>query len=190
MKKVLAGVLLGSVFSSSAIAGSMTGGVLLSQFKADDLSLNTLSGSFGYQFDVNERFSVTPELRLGFGIGTDNDQEEVDGNFYDIENKISNFNSLGVKFEYMATEKAYLLFDVISLKLKFADTEHVINKTSFTGTGVTSSTTVIKSGGTSNREMGFGFGAGYNVSERASIEARYEKVKELKVLSAGLKFKF
>ncbi len=36
-----------------------------------DISLGAIAGGIGYRFNTGDAFSITPELRLGFGVGDD-----------------------------------------------------------------------------------------------------------------------
>lgn len=96
-KALLAVCIAGASFSSFA---NWVGGVSYINLSNDDggadISLGGLTGSLGYQFDAQNGFYFTPELRVGTGISDDSGIE------------LDRFVALSVRGQYSVNQQIYL----------------------------------------------------------------------------------
>lgn len=165
-KALLAAAILGTSLSASANWKLGVGyGNISDSEDGIDLSLGGLMVSAGYQFDLTESVSLTPQLRYGLGIQDD----EVSG--VDIE--LDNFYALSLKASTTLGEKAYAYVVPSYGKLE-----------------LTGSAGGYSVSADSDWEFGFGAGVGYNVSENTSIEVSYESFDGADLIGLGARFTF
>ncbi|MCW8091098.1 outer membrane beta-barrel protein [Alteromonas sp. ASW11-130] len=166
MKRTLLACSL-AVFSNMALAnwvGQLSYSSLSDDDPNADVSLGAIGASVGYRSQMTESFYLTPELRLGTGIN----EEEL----YGVELSIDNYYGVGIRGEYLANDVFYLLASAAYLKFNF-DAEYL-------GYAVSEG----------ESEFGVGIGAGYNINEKASIEATFETFDGVDLLNFGVRFKF
>ncbi|GEA11955.1 outer membrane beta-barrel protein [Alteromonas sp. KUL49] len=165
-KALLAAAILGTSLSASA---NWELGVGFGNFSDSDdgvdLSLGGLMVSGGYQFDLTESVSLTPQLRYGIGLQDD----EVSG----IDVELDNFYALSVKAQTMLGEGVYAY-----LVPSYGKVE------------LTGSAGGFSISADSDWEFGYGAGLGYMVSDTAWLEVSYESFDGTDLLSFGAKFTF
>ncbi|XOV88908.1 MAG: outer membrane beta-barrel protein [Pseudomonadota bacterium] len=133
-----------------------------------DISLNALTGTFGYAFAVSEIATIVPEIRVGFGIG--DDSVEVFGLPADVKLKSLVAVSVRAQFDYASGLYVYLQPSYANLDLEVSS--------------------MGLSGSEDAWEFGLGGGMGYNFSDRLGAELGYESFDGTNVISAGLRFQF
>lgn len=153
-----------SLFSIAARAEGPVGAVAYANLSDDDVSLGAITGSLGYRFDTTyQGFSVTPEIRIGLGVGDDT----VSG--VDVElDSLYGFNvraewDLGQTYVFVAPSYTNAEFEA-----------------SFGGTTVSAD----------EWEFGGGVGFGYRLEQTIGLEISYEVFDELDVFSAGVRLDF
>lgn len=164
-KALLAVCIAGASFSSFA---NWVGGVSYVNLSNDDggadISLGGLTGSLGYQFDAQNGFYFTPELRVGTGISDDS----VGG----IDVEMDRFVALSVRGQYSVNQQIYL----------FAAPSYANVELTASGAGVSSSS--------DDWEFGLGGGIGYQMTDAMSAEFMFEQYDEADLMSFGVKFAF
>ncbi|WAJ69188.1 outer membrane beta-barrel protein [Catenovulum adriaticum] len=163
-KALLAVCIAGASFSSFA---NWVGGVSyinLSNDEGADISLGGLTGSLGYQFDAQNGFYFTPELRVGTGISDDS----VGG----VDVEMDSFVALSVRGQYSVNQQVYL----------FAAPSYANAELTASGGG----TSVTED----EWEFGLGGGIGYQMTDAMSAEFMYEQYDDADLMSFGVKFSF
>jgi len=133
-----------------------------------DVSVGGIGASLGYQFQVNDSFYITPELRVGMGVS--DDTARVFGTNVEVE--LDNYYGAGLRGEFYATESFYVVGSVSYIDAELSASAY--------GNRVSDS----------DGEFGFGIGAGFIASDSASIEAGFEKYDEADMLRLGLRISF
>ena len=162
MKKVI-GVLLLTLMSSGVYA-EMVAGVGLTRLSDDDISYGLIQGAVGYKFEINESFSLVPELRAGFGVSDDT----FAGVTVDLDSAYG--AAVRGQFDY---DKTYVWIAPSYSKIKLS------------GNFFGSSASI-----TSDWEFGGGIGFGYRLSESMAVEASYEGIDGSSLLGVAARFSF
>lgn len=152
------------IVSASASAQGVSG-VGYYQLDDDDIAVGALVSSVGYRFQANDVVSFVPEIRGGFGV--------KDDKFLGAKFKLKGLVGAALRTEFAVSEPVYL-FAVASYN-------HYRIKASVPDVGSASANA---------DEFGFGGGIGFNVGESGSIDISYEKLEDVGVLGAGLRFTF
>ncbi|WP_181902239.1 outer membrane beta-barrel protein [Thalassotalea euphylliae] len=130
-----------------------------------DVSLSAVYGSVSYYHKIeNTQWTVTPELRFGIGLNDD----EV----FDVDFEIDRFVALSVKGQYQAADNFYLF-----VMPSYAD---VKIEASFRGSSASDS----------ESELGYGVGAGFNITEQSLLEFSFEQYDDTDLLTASIHMKF
>lgn len=165
-KAILAAAILGTSLSASANWELGVGyGNISDSEDGVDLSLGGLMVSAGYQYNVSDSVTLTPQVRYGIGIQDD----EISG----IDIELDNFYALSLKASTSLGEKAYAYVVPSYGKLE-----------------LTGSAGGYSISADSDWEFGFGAGVGYSLSENASIEVSYESFDGSDVIGLGAQFTF
>ena len=134
----------------------------------DTLSLGAASAAVGYSFDFGGDLSLVPEVR--FGIGLQDDTITILGN--DITTEISDMTAVSLRVEYDTNVGVYYFAQPTWLDV---------------GLDVTSPNFGTLSA--SSSEVGFGIGAGLEISQGWSIELGYEAIDDTDFISVGLRLR-
>jgi hypothetical protein len=133
-----------------------------------DISVDTIWGSLGYQIKATDNFYVTPEVKIGKGIGSDT---FISGSTT-IDVELDSYLAASVRGEYDFQNGAYLF-----VAPTYAKGEFNVNF----GSDFAES---------SSWEFGAGIGAGYNFSAGKNIEVAYESFDGTDMISLAVKFYF
>lgn len=133
-----------------------------------DIGLSALTLNAGYEFEMTERFSVIPEVRLG--VGTNEDDVYLGFGRTDVE--IDRFTSLGVRLQYSFDNNVYLYAAPI-----WANVDISASSGSFSFSDDSS-------------ELGGAVGLGYRNAANWSFDAAYEKYDDTDTLQLGLRYHF
>jgi hypothetical protein len=145
-------------------SANWTAGGGYAKVSADDISLGAIYGSIAYTYKATNNFFIVPELRLGTGVSDDT--------IYDVKVEIESFTTLSVRGQYDYASGAYLFAMPSYANLDV--------KASYQGLSETED----------DWELGYGIGAGFKISNEASIEASFEKYDDVDVATIGLKYTF
>ncbi|XOV81074.1 MAG: outer membrane beta-barrel protein [Aestuariibacter sp.] len=140
----------------------------LSDDSGQRIGLSALALTAGYEFEMTERFSVIPEVRLGIGTNKD-DVNSLSGRM-DVE--IDRFTSLGVRLQYSFDNNVYLYAAPI-----WANLDISASSSSFSFSDDSS-------------ELGGAVGLGYRNAANWSFDAAYEKYDDTDTLQLGLRYHF
>lgn len=163
MKKYLLGsVLMGLIAFSSPASAQFEMGLGYHQLRESGVELGAVVGSMGVRFDISDRFSITPDLRLGVGVNNDRGVE------------IDNLLGAALRFQLAFNEQFYGYFAP-------SYTRYALNRSTFWSRRVTNN---------SSNELGIGGGLGFRVTDMIALEAGYENVDSIDVLSIGARFSF
>ena len=174
-KTVLAMLLVGASFSSMA---NWVGGVgyinVSGEDKSNDtdISLNGVVASLGYEFPIDNNLYVTPEFRLGTGIGEDS--YTLSGFNVDVE--MDHFVSFSLRSQYEFNNRFYIFVAPSYSNLKLTA------KAERDGFSAEVSD--------DSWDFGFGGGAGYRINQFASAEFMYEEYEDTEIFSLGVKLNF
>ncbi|MEM7364555.1 MAG: outer membrane beta-barrel protein [Pseudomonadota bacterium] len=134
----------------------------------DALSLGAGTVALGYSFDFGGDLSLVPEVR--FGVGLQDDSITILGN--EITTEISDMTAVSLRVEWDSNVGVYYFAQPTWLD---------------TGLDVTSTTFGTLSASTS--EVGFGIGAGLELSQGWSVELGYEAIDGTDFISIGLRLR-
>ncbi len=161
-KKTLIGLAIATISMSSW--ANLTFGAHHINYSNDDISLNGAAGAIGLRIDINDKFYLMPELRIGSGI--DEDDYYVGVNPVSLE--ISSYSSLRLRgqFDFHPQMFAYVTTAYTNLELTgtFAGQSHSADASEFGG----------------------GAGFGFRLTEHLALEASYEAYDEDDIISAGI----
>lgn len=172
MKKLVTGLSFLAVLTSSMVAADgWQAGASYTTISGDsdntDISLGLAVASLGYEFNSG-KFSTIPELKLGTGIK--DDDVTILGTRVDVE--ADRFASLGVKFQYQATDRFYI----------YAAPSYANLKLSASAGGVSESD--------DDWDWGAGVGAGYQLSQNLAFDIGYDRYDDTDVVHAGIRYTF
>lgn len=168
MKRLLflAMIFLGFVGNGAAADEGLVVGVGAGRLDVDDgvdLSFTLVQASVGYQFDVGETFTLTPEIRAG--VGADDDT------LLGVDIEVDSFYGVGLRAG-IAAGNAYV----------YAYPTYTNYKLKASAAGVSASA--------DDWDTGIGVGAGYNLTAGTSIEISYESIEDADIFALGLRFAF
>ena len=133
-----------------------------------DISVGAIWGSLGYQIKATDKFYVTPEVKIGKGIGSDT----IISGSTPIDVELDSYLAVSLRGEYDFQNGAYLF-----VAPTYAKGEFNVN----VGSDFAES---------SSWEFGAGIGAGYNFSAGKKIEVAYESFDGTDMISLAVKFDF
>ena len=133
-----------------------------------DISVGTIWGSLGYQIKATDKFYVTPEVKIGKGIGSDT----IISGSTPIDVELDSYLAVSLRGEYDFQNGAYLF-----VAPTYAKGEFNVN----VGSDFAES---------SSWKFGAGIGAGYNFSEGKKVEVAYESFDGTDMISLAVKFDF
>lgn len=176
MKRFLTGLSLLALATTAQ--AEIVGGLGLARQSGDDvdLSFNIIVGSVGYKFDVNESFSVVPEVRIGTGISNETNTRVLNGVAFEAEAEIDSLYGVAVRGQY-AFDKAYVYLAPSYTKFKGEVTARAI--------GVSASASA-----TSDWEFGAAVGAGYWFTQSIAAEVAYEVFDDVDQIGVSARFRF
>lgn len=163
--KIRALLLVSAMIFSAGVSAQGVSGLGYYQLDDDDIAVGALVGSVGYRYQANDVVSFVPEIRGGFGV--------KDDNFLGAKVKLKGLVGAALRAEFAVSEPVYVFASTSYTHYKF--------KASVSGVGSASA---------SDEEFGFGGGIGFNVAEEGSIELSYEKLDEIGVIGASLRFNY
>ena len=133
-----------------------------------DISVGAIWGSLGYQIKATDKFYVTPEVKIGKGIGSDT----IISGSTPIDVELDSYLAVSLRGEYDFQNGAYLF-----VAPTYAKGEFNVN----VGSDFAES---------SSWEFGAGIGAGYNFSAGKKVEVAYESFDGTDMISLAVKFDF
>lgn len=158
--------------SDSQSTNNWVGGVGFINLSDDygdlSISLNGIVGSLGYKIESGDNFSLIPEVRISFGVGSDS----VSYFGYKADVELDSFLTLSMRGQYQLDNGVYL----------FAAPSYANAKVT-ASIGDYSETD-------DEWEFGVGGGIGYNFGATTSAELSYEQYDGTDALTLGLKFDF
>ena len=185
-----------TLFLANSAVAQWEATVGYSQFDSDWLSLDVGAAILGtgYSFAINDKLTITPIARIGFGVKDDTlpitigSSENGQPLQYEIsaEVEVDQYYGIQVRGEFALNERAYLFvapsYSAIetemtvkyrSIGLDFADSRENFDRNGF----------------------GIGAGAGFRANDLISAELIYEKTDlgervDMNTLSAQLRFSF
>jgi len=172
MRKAIFGTVLlaTTTYSFAAPSDHFVGGIGFAQLNDDvlvnEVSLNAVFGSLGYEYKVTNTFTLIPELRVGLGVGDDT----VTYNNVSVDVELDEFIAFSVKGQLDLSEQFYL----------FANP-------SYGRVGLSASHS-NGSASDSSAEFGVGFGAGLQISNSTALELSYEDFNGTDAIGLSLKF--
>ena len=151
----------------ASAAGNGTGSIGYLHADIGDFDLGAIVGSLGYEFNLSDEVTITPEARIGFGVRDDNF-----GNIGDVE--LSRLYGAATRVSYNAPAGLYVFGQASYVNYEFKASLRDFNQ--------------------SNKEdswrFGFGAGIGYYFTERVGLEASYENVDSENFFTGSLRFRF
>lgn len=173
---MLASLIATSVFTTVALAdeheGGWVAGMGYTSFSESednvDISVNAIWGSLGYRVEATDNFYLTPEVKIGMGIGSDT--IVVESTSVDVE--LDSYLAASLRAEYDFQNGAYLF-----VAPTYAKGDFNVN----VGSNFAES---------SSWEFGAGIGAGYNFSADKKVEVAYESFDGTDMISLAVKFDF
>ncbi|MEX2130016.1 MAG: outer membrane beta-barrel protein [Pseudohongiellaceae bacterium] len=168
VKNLAIAVACSSLFVTGTAFAGVVAGVGYAQLDADGPTLGVIVGSIGYQYEVgSSNFSLTPQLRVGFGMQDDSITESG------VRVKIDVDKAYGVDLRgqwdfdntYFFVAPSYINYEI---------------------EGKAAGITVSED----SWEFGAGIGAGLNLSDNASVELSYEHIDEADAFVIGFRYKF
>ncbi len=164
--KVLAVSSLLALFATSANAQwNMSAGYTQLSDDSDglDVTLGAVTVGAGYLIENDEsQFSWMPEIKIGLGI--------KDDSFFGIDVEIDRYVALSFRGQYQVNDTIYVYAQPVYANLKISAPDY----------GESSS----------EWELGFGGGVGFQATEALSFEATYESIDGTDVASVGIRYKF
>ncbi|BDU35914.1 outer membrane beta-barrel protein [Vibrio nigripulchritudo] len=155
-----------SIFAVTSYAedSNLVLGSSVSKISFDETKLDTLVISIGYENKLKNNFSITPEIKLGTGLGDDNSNDET--------TKLERFASSGIRLQHDVTEQffVYLSPTFANFKISSSSTERLLKR--------------------STSHLGVGFGLGYQVDDSILIDGSIEEFGEFDLFQVGLKVSF
>lgn len=149
---------------SAAAENRVTGSLGYSHFDLDmGVELAAIVGTVGYEFDLGEGLSFTPELRLGTGID--------ESSFFTGRVELGRLFGAATRLTY-TTDPGVYVFGTIS----YVEYEIKARGQFF--------------GDSSSTEFGFGAGLGYDFTDRVGLEFQYENVDSSDVFTGAVRFRF
>ena len=130
--------------------------------------VNAIWGSLGYRVEATDNFYLTPEVKIGMGIGSDT--IVVESTSVDVE--LDSYLAASLRAEYDFQNGAYLFVAPTYAKGDFNGN---------VGSNFAES---------SSWEFGAGIGAGYNFNADKKIEVAYESFDGKDMISLAVKFDF
>jgi hypothetical protein len=173
---MLASLIATSAFTTVALAdeheGGWVAGMGYTSFSESednvDISVNAIWGSLGYRVEATDNFYITPEVKIGMGIGSDT--IVVESTSVDVE--LDSYLAASLRAEYDFQNGAYLF-----VAPTYAKGDFNVN----VGSNFAES---------SSWEFGAGIGAGYNFSADKKVEVAYESFDGTDMISLAVKFDF
>jgi len=166
MKTLVAAGLL--VASSSALADQGTFGFSFLYIDDGDVGLGAFAATAGFVLEVNDTFSIIPEFRGAVGINDDR--------FEGIDYELKSLVGANLRFEFDVSDAAYVFLSPSYNRYKVKASAPVAGGT-FSVSG-------------SDDSFGFGGGVGFYVNEGFSIEAAYERIDGINVVTLGSRWRF
>ena len=167
-KSIFAAAIAFAAISTSTFASdlSVSGGVSNVSYDSEglDLSLNVVSVGVANSYDVTDKFSVMPEIRIGTGLNDDD--------FEDVKTEIDRFLALSVRGNYMLNEQVTIYVQPTYVNLK-----------------VTASSPFL-SLSDSDWEFGGGLGLNYAFSKQSSVDVQYERFSDTDVVGVAYRCSF
>ena len=168
MKKLFLASLSLAALSAPTLANESLG-VSLSNLSDDGITLQTLNVHAGYTFYLsNPNFSITPEGRLGLGVGDD----QIGG----VDVEVDSLMVLSVRANYSINEKVVIFAQPSYAKLRAS--AQLANNSG------------AKESLDSDWELGAGVGAEYKINPNCSLNLTYENIENTDILSAGFRYNF
>ena len=133
-----------------------------------DISVGAIWGSLGYQIKATDKFYVTPEVKIGKGIGSDT----IISGSTPIDVELDSYLAVSLRGEYDFQNGAYLF-----VAPTYAKGEFNVN----VGSDFAES---------SSWKFGAGIGASYNFSAGKKVEVAYESFDGTDMISLAVKFDF
>lgn len=160
-------------FTNTAFADWVGGiGYYQLNFEEEDISVGGAGFTIGYQFDSSTSiFSLTPEIRVGIGIGDDT----VDTTLGVVDIEVDTYYGINIRGQWDFSNGTYLF---VAPSYTNLEVEAPIRGSG--GLGIS----------TDGWEFGGGVGAGFSFTETISAELSYEKFDSLEAIGLGLRFKF
>jgi long-subunit fatty acid transport protein len=169
-KSIFAAAIAFAAISTSTFASdlSVSGGISNVSMDDIDLSLNVVTAGLGSTYDINDSFSVMPEVRIGTGLG--DDEMNWEGLTADVE--IDRFLALSVRANYQVNDKVTLYVQPTYAELK-----------------VTASAMGAEAS-ESGWEFGGGLGLNYAFSKQSSVDVQYERFSDTDVVGVAYRYSF
>lgn len=169
-KSIFAAAIAFAAISTSTFASdlSVSGGISNVSMDDIDLSLNVVTAGLGSTYDINDSFSVIPEVRIGTGLG--DDEMNWEGLTADVE--IDRFLALSVRANYQVNDKVTLYVQPTYAELK-----------------VTASAMGAEAS-ESGWEFGGGLGLNYAFSKQSSVDVQYERFSDTDVVGVAYRYSF
>jgi hypothetical protein len=166
MKTLAAAGLLMAPSTATANEGTFGFGYL--HLDDGDVGLGAFTATIGFVVPVNDVFSIIPELRVGAGINDDS--------FDGIDIELKSLAGGNLRFEFDLSDAAYMFISPSYTRYKV--------KGSVPAAGGTFSVSET------DDSFGLGGGFGFYASEGFSIEAGYERIDGINVVTLGGRRKF
>ncbi|MGY6630560.1 MAG: outer membrane beta-barrel protein [Wenzhouxiangella sp.] len=149
---------------SAAAENRVTGSLGYSHFDLDlGVELGAIVGTVGYEFTLGDGISITPEFRLGNGVG--------DSRLFPGRVELGRLFGAATRLTYTTYPGVYV----------FGTVSYVDYEIKASGRF---------SGSSSSTEFGFGAGLGYDFTDRLGLEFQYENVDSTDVFTGAFRFRF
>ncbi|WP_025819651.1 outer membrane protein [Shewanella marina] len=142
-----------------------------------DISLGAIAIHAGYQFNINDAFSITPYIKYGVGISDDNTKldsyyYDVYGNAtyttYNIKTELDRYFELGGKIQYQFSNGIYLFGNVTSTNFELS----------------------LEGYSSDDTQTGVGAGMGYQFKNNFALELGYLNYSDADVFAGGIRYNF
>lgn len=142
-----------------------------------DISLGAIAIHAGYQFNINDAFSITPYIKYGVGISDDNTKfdsyyYDVYGNAtyttYNIKTELDRYFELGGKIQYQFSNGIYLFGNVTSTNFELS----------------------LEGYSSDDTQTGVGAGMGYQFKNNFALELGYLNYSDANVFAGGIRYNF
>ncbi|CAM3962621.1 hypothetical protein VA7868_03080 [Vibrio aerogenes CECT 7868] len=180
VKKIITAALLTAapLMASAASSGHLVAGADYLNIQIGDgdgqtISMNVAALTVGYPMYYGKVFRLTPEVRFGQGIGSD--EYNAAGTSMDFE--VSSFSSFALRTEMDLTNQFYIF---ATPAISYLDLKGSVNY----GSGTFEASA-------DGSDFTFGAGLGFKLTDRISTEVRYEAFdEETDVYNIGLRMNF
>lgn len=150
---------------SAAAENRVTGSLGYSHFDLDlGVELAAIVGTVGYEFNLGDGVSITPELRLGTGLD--------DSRLFMGRVELGRLFGAATRMTYTFQDPGFYLYGTVS---------YVDYKIKASGPFFRNS---------SGTEFGFGAGLGYHFTNNVGFEVQYENVDSTDVVTGAFRFRF